>query len=280
MDPLSIRRRKPKKGFLERTVENLTETLDHAANASQIAERPGLLQELDPRVKIFGALVLIIGAISTRRIELTAALFLLTLPLIALSHISFGIFLKQAWVGVLWFTGFIALPAIFTTPGIVIAHVPVLHWPVTSQGIQTAVRLVARAETAATIALLLVLSTQWPHLLKALRVVRVPVILVTILGMTHRYIFLLLHLARDLFEARRSRQVGPLSTPQLQKLTASSAGVLMNRSLQLSEEVFLAMQSRGFNGEIYLIDDFHLRNRDGLALAFLVGIALLICITG
>jgi len=48
----------------------------------------------------------------------------------------------------------------------------------------------------------------------------------------------------------------------------------------LSEEVFLAMQSRGFNGEIHLIDDFHLRNRDGLALAFLSAIALLIFITG
>jgi cobalt ECF transporter T component CbiQ len=277
---LSIRRRKPKKGFLERTVENLTESLDHAANASRIAEKPGLLQELDPRVKICGALVLIIGAISTRRIEMMAALFLLTLPLIALSHISFRIFLKQAWICVLWFTGLIALPAIFTTPGIVIGHVPGLPWPVTSQGVQTAVRLVTRAETAATIALLLVLSTPWPHLLKALRVFRVPVVMVMILGMTHRYIFLLLHLARDLFVARRSRQVGPLSTPQLQKLTASSAGVLMNRSLQLSEEVFLAMQSRGFNGEIHLIDDFHLRNRDGLALAFLSAIALLIFITG
>ena len=180
----------------------------------------------------------------------------------------------------MWFTGLIALPAIFTTPGNVIGHMPVFHWPVTSQGIQTAVRLVTRAETAATIALLLVLSTSWPHLHKALRVFRVPVIVVTILGMTHRYIFLLLHLARDLFEARRSRQVGPLSTPQLQKLTASCAGVLMNRSLQLSEEVFLAMQSRGFNGEIHLIDDFHLRKRDGLVLAFLFGLALLIFITG
>ena len=258
----------------------MTETLEHAACCSQVAENRGFLQELDPRTKMLGALVLIVGATVTARTEMVVVIFLLAVLLIVLSRISLDLFVRQTWMGVLWFTGVLALPAVFTTPGILIAHVPVLHWPMTAQGIQAAVRLLARAETAATIALLLILSTPWVHLLKALRAFRAPVVLVTILGMTHRYIFLLLHLARDLFEARRSRQVGTLTSLQLRYLTGSSAGVLMNRSLQLSEEVYLAMQSRGFTGEIHLIDDFHFRKGDGFALVFILGVAAMIFMTG
>ena len=68
--------------------------------------------------------------------------------------------------------------------------------------------LVARVETAATLSVLLILCTPWSHVLKALRVLRVPVVFVVILGMTYRYILLLLQSAHDMFESRRSRMVG------------------------------------------------------------------------
>jgi cobalt/nickel transport system permease protein len=40
----------------------------------------------------------------------------------------------------------------------------------------------------------------------------------------------------------------------------------MSKTLQLGNEVFLAMQSRGFRGEVRLLTDFQLRARDYLAL--------------
>ena len=67
-----------------------------------------------------------------------------------------------------------------------------------------------RAETAATLSVLIVLCTPWNNVLKALRVLRLPTVLVVILGMTYRYIFLLLRTAHDMFESRRSRMVGQL----------------------------------------------------------------------
>ena len=48
---------------------------------------------------------------------------------------------------------------------------------------------------------------------------------------------------------------------------ATSAGVLLTRSLQLSGEVYLAMQARGFRGEVHVLDDFRMRAADWLALA-------------
>lgn len=96
---------------------------------------------------------------------------------------------KQVWASVLAFTGTIALPAIFHVPGDVLLRIPILQWPVTLQGLRSAAFLLGRSETAATLALLMILCTPWPHVLKALRVFRLPVMLVVILGMTHRYVF-------------------------------------------------------------------------------------------
>ena len=104
---------------------------------------------------------------------------------------------------------------------------------------------------------------------------RVPRVAVVILGMTRRYIFLLLGLARDYFEARRSRQVGRLNLAQRRQVAAGTAGVLLGRSLALSGEVFLAMQSRGFRGEVHLLQPARFRVRDGVAVAGFTVVAAL-----
>ena len=49
--------------------------------------------------------------------------------------------------------------------------------------------------------------------------------------------------------------------------------MLLTRSLQLSGEVYQAMQSRGFRGEVHVLDDFRMRGADWLALASFVAIA-------
>jgi cobalt/nickel transport system permease protein len=111
--------------------------------------------------------------------------------------------------------------------------------------------------------------------LKAMRVLRVPVVFVVILGMTYRYIFVMLQTARDMFESRQSRMVGILEGPDRRRLASASVGVLLGKSFQLSSEVYLAMLSRGFRGEVYTLDDFQMRRRDWIALAGFVGVAAL-----
>ena len=82
----------------------------------------------------------------------------------------------------------------------------------------------SRAETAATLSALLVLTTPWPWVLKALRTFRCPMVLVAILGMTYRYIFVILQTAFEMFESRKSRTVGVLEPRR-----APAAGGLRRR---------------------------------------------------
>lgn len=258
-------------GFIERSVESLAGTLDHARFCEDTALAPGLLQRLDARVKLCGLLALILAAVSAHRLEATLGIFLLGVALAKCSSISIRTLALRTWLGVLLFTGLIALPAIFLTPGDPL----IAGWPMTRQGLVAALRLVARAETASMLASLLVLTTPWTHVLKGLRILRVPTVLVIVLGMTYRYIFLLLRLAEDFFEARRSRLIRRLSRPEQRRMAGAAAGVLLSKSLDLSEEVYLAMQSRGFRGTACTIDDFRLSPRDWLAAAgFAIATAL------
>ena len=152
---------------------------------------------------------------------------------------------------------------------------PLIGWTVTAQGLRAALYLIMRAETAATFSVLLVLCTPWSNLLKALRVLRLPIVLVVILGMTYRYIFLLLRNAHDMFRSRKSRMVGRLSGREQRRAATATVGVLMSKTLQLSGDVYLAMRSRGFQGEVYVLDEFSTGWFDWVMLAVFLSVAVL-----
>ncbi len=206
--------RKKSRGAVERTLASFVDALEHAFYAEELARKDGLLQKLDPRVKIVAVLPLIVIAALARRLWVIAALFAVAVVVALLSHIPLGTLAKRVWLGVLTFTGFISFPALFLTPGRAIYTLPLPGWAVTEQGVRAAMYLIMRAETAATFSVLLVLCTPWSNVLKALRVLRLPVVLVVVLGMTYRYIFLLLRNAHDMFnfpkepDGRPSRRPG------------------------------------------------------------------------
>jgi cobalt ECF transporter T component CbiQ len=262
-----------RRGFIERTVEGLYEAMEHALHAEQSAGATGLLQSLDARVKVAGTLSLIVAAVLSHRLRVIVCILAGAVALALFSRVSLGTLASRVWIGAFAFTGPIAIPAIFLTPGAAIYRIPAIGWPVTTQGLTTAALLLARVETAATLTLLLVFTTPWNHVLKALRVFRVPVVFVVILGMTCRYILLMLETAHDMFESRRSRTVGSLTGPERRRMTVSTAGVLLSRTSQLSGDVYLAMQSRGFRGEVYVLDDFRMSRLDWSAIAAFVALA-------
>jgi cobalt/nickel transport system permease protein len=265
-----------RRDFVERLVHGVAQAMEHALDAETMGSRQGLLQGLDPRIKLVGLLALIISVVLAKSLTILAALFLLAIGLAFLSSISAAKLFKQAWMGVLLFTGAIALPALVLVPGIPLLKIPMTHWTVTLQGLRSAGFLIGRAETSATFALLLILTTPWVHVLKAMRTLGVPVVLVAILNMTHRYIFVLLQTSAQMFEARRSRIVAPMNGPQRRKMVAATAGVLLTKTFQLSSEVHMAMVSRGYRGEVLLLDAFQTRARDWFTLAFALALPTLI----
>jgi cobalt/nickel transport system permease protein len=270
-EPAPGRRRR--KSFIEKTTTTLAHALQHAFFAEQTANSRGFLQRLDPRVKLVGIGSLIGATVAVHRLWMLAAILALAVVLASLSHITLRSLSTRVWITVFVFTGAIALPAVFITPGEAIYRVPVLAWPVTSQGLRSAAFLLLRAETTATLSVLLILTTLWPHLLRALRFFRVPVVIVVLLGMTYRYIFLLLQTAREISESRETRQIGVMAAADRRRLAAATAGVLLSKSLWVGGEVHMAMLARGFRGEVYLLEDLRMRWNDWLPLGASAAIA-------
>ena len=250
--------------FIERTLVDINHTLEQSVFAERTARQPGLLQRLDARLKILAVLLVLLAVGLSHSLPVILGLYFLALVLAFFSRIPLAFFIKRVWLLIPFFTGVVALPALFITPGPVLAHLP-LGLVLTQTGLRTALFLLLRVGTSVSVAVLLVLTTPWNSVLKSLGVLRVPAVIILILGMTYRYIHLLLHLTNDMFLSRKSRLLRRMSGPEERKLIAATSGTLLNKSLQVSSEVYLAMQSRGFRNYPRTLDSFKMRRIDWLA---------------
>jgi cobalt ECF transporter T component CbiQ len=259
--------------FVERTLTAINESLEHSLFADTIARQDGLLQSLDARLKLVSLLLLLISVGASHNLTVIASLYLVALILAVRSHIPLRFFTLRIWTAVLLFTGLVTLPGIFITPGpVLLTIIPGVS--ITRTGSLSAVFLILRAVTSVSLTTLLVLSTRWNTVLKALGVLHIPDVVVLILGMTYRYIHLLLHAANDMFLSRKSRILRKLSPPEERILVSAMSGALLSKSLQVSSDVYLAMQSRGFRYYPKTMESFQFFPKDILA-----GIIVLILCT-
>jgi cobalt/nickel transport system permease protein len=257
---------------LEDALHSITETLERALFAEEISLRPGQLQGVDARVKVLGVLALLIGVSLSRSLWVILALYVLAFVLALVSAIPADFFIRRVWLALPFFTGLIVLPALFITPGPALVHLP-LGLVITHTGVTTDLFLLLRVSTSLSLVMLLILTTPWNTVLSALSVLYIPDVFILILGMTYRYIYLLLHITNDMFLSRKSRVIGRLTGGEERHMLASVSATLLTKSLNLSSEVYLAMQSRGFRGAIVTLKPFHMLRRDWLWLFFFLTVA-------
>ena len=241
--------RNPKKrdAFIEKTIRGLLTAGQEALFAEQTAQLPGLLQRLDPRVKIAGLGALILAAVSVRRLSILIALFVVGILCALASRISIRLLASRVWLAVLGFTGMIALPSLLMGSGPEV-------WHIHTNALRGFAFLILRGETTATLALLLILTTVWSHLLRSLRFLGVPTAAVAVVSMTYRYIFVFFESAKQTLEARQTRLVGKLEPALERRFAAASVGTLLDKTFDLSADVYTAMQARGFRGEVRLLE--------------------------
>jgi cobalt/nickel transport system permease protein len=258
--------------FIERTFGEFAKVLEYASRADkQGLQSGGFIRQLDPRVKWAVCLVLVIAAVSSHQPWVTFALFAFAAVSTVFAGVAGPVFRMVG--GVALFSSFLALPSTVMIPGPALARVPAVGWVVTKPGVERAANMILRSAVTTTLMLLMVTTTRWSHLLKSLRMLGVPTVFVVIVGMTQRYIVLLIQLAQTFFEARRVRRVGKIPPSQQRHLAVSSAAALLSKSVQMSEEVYQAMQARGFRGRVYTLDEFRIKPLDWATLAGALALA-------
>jgi len=139
-----------------------------------------------------------------------------------------------------------------------------------------AVIFTMRVATCVSAVVLLFLTTPQQILFKSLRTVGVPKLYVLTLQMTYRYIFLFMDLIREMYVAKKARTIKAGGLIDEQKWVGGRIGYTLIRSLSMSEKVHMAMMSRGFNGEVHIMQEFKMKNRDYLAGAVAISTSLVL----
>ncbi|MCX6702801.1 MAG: cobalt ECF transporter T component CbiQ, partial [Candidatus Wolfebacteria bacterium] len=235
--------------FIERSIVGVLAFLRDSIFAEEYALRNGFLQSLDPRVKIISFLLLILEALFIGSNAVLFFLYGVCLFLVLISKINLGFFLKRTWIFIPLFSLFIVLPAIFG-PGeaLLTWHILGAKLIITRQGLGGAAIFITRVITCVSFAVLLNLTTKHFALLKALRIFKIPQIFVMTLGMCHRYIYLFVGIIQNTYLAIKSRVGLGVQYQKGQNMVAWNIAVLWERSVGLSEEVYKAMLSRGYQG--------------------------------
>ncbi|MCJ7668197.1 MAG: cobalt ECF transporter T component CbiQ, partial [Anaerolineae bacterium] len=70
-----------RRGFIERSIADITATLEKAIFSEEMARRDGFLQKLDPRVKVITFLALLLAVSLSQGLLIIVVLYFLTLLL-------------------------------------------------------------------------------------------------------------------------------------------------------------------------------------------------------
>jgi cobalt/nickel transport system permease protein len=118
----------------------------------------------------------------------------------------------------------------------------------------------------ATITAVSVLSraTKWNHIITALRRFRVPSLLIFVLDITLKYIVLLGEFSIEMLRALKLRSVGK-NRGKAASL-GGVAGTMFLKSRLMAEEMYQAMECRGFTGEYPVYDKFRFSWADAVYL--------------
>jgi cobalt/nickel transport system permease protein len=253
------------KNFIEKTLLDIQGIFGELFYSEETARGQGLLQLLDPRVKLLSFLGFIIFVNFLQTIPELVGFIGYIIVLAVFSKVSFFRLIRWVAVVAFIFTGMVALPSLFNVvrPGEALWRISEQFY-ITRQGMNGAILLVLRSFSSIAIIYLLTRTTKWEKLLKSLRSLKIPALFVATLEMTHRYIFLGLETAANFFIARKSRSLGKSSSSEGRRFVAHTVGQLLIRTSIMSDEVYQAMLSRGYSGEIKSINSFKLRIVDYL----------------
>jgi cobalt/nickel transport system permease protein len=222
--------------------------------------RASLIHRLDARVKLVLALAFILSCALTPNGAWPAYILLLALALAGalLSELGVGFVLKRAALALPFVLA--ALPLVFTAPGerLLSLQLGAISIGISGPGLERFLSIGLKSWISVQAAILLASSTPFPDLLAAMRAVRIPRLLVAIFGLMWRYLFVLVDEVLRLTRARAARS-GHSDRADVRpgggwawraRVTGGMAGNLFMRALERSDRIYMAMVSRGYDGEV------------------------------
>ncbi len=223
------------------------------------------IHTLDPRLKILITVIFILSIIFTKPTSfLSFALYALFIfILILLSKIPIGFVFRQSLV-IIPFVLMVAVFIPFFKSGQVAGAYSfgTLRLTITYEGLMIFWNVLIKAYLSVLYMIVLGTSTKFSNLLKAFESLKCPKLIIMIISFMYRYIYVLIDELMRMKRAKDSRLGRAAKKLYNLRVLANMIGVLFIRAYERGERVYLAMCSRGFNGEIKTLRDFRLKKTD------------------
>jgi len=219
------------------------------------------VHRLDPRAKVVATMLFLVAVTSYPKYEVAALMpyFLFPILMTTLGDIPVLFLLKKV-VLVAPFAVFIGIfnPVFDTRTAAVVAGVNL------SGGWLSFCSILVKFTLTISAALLLVATTSFPGVCRALNRLGFPALFVSQLLFLYRYLFVLMEETMRILRARDMRSFNGRGRGM--KVAARLIGTLFLRTVERAERIYSAMLSRGFRGEIPSIRTYAFNGTDGLFL--------------
>lgn len=270
--------------FLRRTLRALTGVAENDFRCERYAGLPLLLQNVDARVKLPVLLFYAVLGGAAPGLGTLAGLVLVALLYAKLSGIAMGEYIRRVWLYVPTLVLLFSLPgatgAFVHSAPLFTLHAGGLAVSFSAAGLMMALRAALRAGVSLSFASLLLLTTRWTKITRALASLHVPSVFTAVLDMAYRYLFVAASLAANMMEARFLRTAGLLRARSSRRFLGRSMAALFVRTGEAGEAVYDAMRCRGFSGKPVRLGKSRLQGADALFLVSSLLIALLLLFIG
>lgn len=264
------KKRNPVKGdgklfFIDKTMKNMASFIFSSQQQWNMTQRNGLLQKLDARVKVIFMLTFIILTGLVPNMALQIFIFCLIFFLIVISRVDFVYIYKRVLFLGFFFGFIIFLPAslnLFTKGEVVYRLVQfqqAYHWwiysipseiSITDNGIMVVLRMSMKVINSVSIALLIMSTTSFEQVAKALSVLKVPGIFLLTLSLCYKFIFILARTTEETYMAMKMRWWSRGAMSNAENVVAGRVGFLFRRAWEKYEQTYLSMIARGFDGKV------------------------------
>ena len=237
----------------------MEQSLYELGEMDALASRTSPVHALHPLAKLLVTLAYLVCVVSFSKYDLSglAPMVLFPLVLFQLSGIPVRTcFRKLRFVLPLVMAVGLFNPLFDRAPALMLGTLPV------SGGVLSMLTLMCKGVFCLMSAFLLMATTRIDALCAALRKLRLPDLLVTLLLLTFRYVGVLTREAAIMSEAYHLRAPGQKGIHY--SAWGSFLGQLLLRSMDRAEELYGSMQLRGFHGEFHYADPPRFRWQDGL----------------
>ena len=278
--------------YLDKGVESFAGILKEGYAQWESASGSGFFYELDTRIKVVFWLFFILVVSLKKDILPELGIFLTVFVILLSSRVNLLAFYKKVFLLGFVFGFLISLPSSLNviTHGKVIFPVIILpktfdfwryHIPgvigFTAEGVSVVSILTLRVINSLSLSFLILYTTPFPEIIKALKVLKVPDAFLIIISLTYKYIFIFARIVSDMHLAKKSRLAGVVKSAEARTWIAGRIAFIFKKTQLKCDEVFKAMIGRGFSGEIKLYRYQKIRGRDWVIgfFLFMVEIAFL-----